>query len=221
MWGKALEIASRITLPVPLIAFALVFAAFAFWLALRSRRRDTYWMFLGVSLAIVVLGLAPLAASTFLSARGVYRVSIKVLGPDKQSVANAEVWSLPPGQIKKAAGTWELDIPPQIRPADRTIALSASIEDAFLAGSTTIVLAEDYYPNAIIQLAPLPPVVVRGIVLDEHARPISGVQVAIEGYSEITNTNEMGNFQIASHHAARGVRPARCGLQYKMLTRSQ
>jgi len=143
MWGKALEIASRMTLPIPVVAFALVFAAFVFWLALRSKKRGIFWMFLAVSIVIVVLGLAPLAASTYLRARAVYRVSIEVLGPDKQPVTNAEVKSLPAGQLKKADGTWELDIPPQIRPADRTVALSASVENAFMAGSTTIVLAED------------------------------------------------------------------------------
>lgn len=203
MWGKALEIASRMTLPIPVVSFALVFAAFVFWLALRSKTRGTSKMFLAVSLVIVVLGLAPLAASTYLHARGIYRVSIEVLGPDKQPVPNAEVRSLPAAQIKKTDGTWELDIPPQIRPADGSVALSASVESEFLAGSTTIVLRQDYYPKAIIQLAPLPSVVVRGIVLDQRGRPISGVRVAIEGYPEITNTNEMGNFEIASHHANR------------------
>ena len=63
MWGKALEIASRMTLPIPVVSFALVFAAFVFRLALRSKTRGTSKMFLAVSLVIVVLGLAPLAAS--------------------------------------------------------------------------------------------------------------------------------------------------------------
>jgi len=86
--GKALEIARRMTLPIPVVAFSLVFAAFAFWLALRSRKRGISWMFLAASIAIVVLGLAPSAASTYLGARAVYPVSIEVLGPDKQPVVS-------------------------------------------------------------------------------------------------------------------------------------
>lgn len=203
MWTKALEIASHLSLPTPVVAFALVFAAFTFWLALRSRRNTAlFWLFLIASAAIVTLGLAPLVASTYLQAQGVYRVSIQVVGTDDQQVSTAELSSLPAAQIKSTDGTWELDVPPQIRPADRTFVLSASVKEAFLAGSTKVVLADDYFPTATIQLEPLPSVLVRGSVIDGHGRPVSDASVAIEGYREITKTNSMGNFEIQSHYAS-------------------
>jgi hypothetical protein len=204
MWTKALEIASRLTLPIPVVAVALVFAAFVFWQAIRSKKKlALFWFFIVTSVAIVILGLAPLAASTYLQSRGIYRVSVEVLGPDKQRVHRAELNSLPAAEVKKEDGTWEIDVPPQTRPADRTLILSASVEDAFLAGSTKVVLAEDYFPTVRIQLEPLPSVVIRGIVVDDHDKPASEARVAIEGYPEITSTNAMGNFEITSHKASR------------------
>jgi hypothetical protein len=203
MWTKALEIASRLNLPIPVVGFAIVFAAFSFWLVLRSRKnKGLFGFFLVVCLAIVSLGLAPLAASSYLQSHGVYRVSIEVLGPDKQRVSSAEISSLPAGQIKKVEGTWELDVAPQVRPIDHTFILSASVRDAFLAGSTKLVLADDYFPVATIQLEPLSSALVRGSVIDGHGNPVRNANVAIEGYSEIVKTNQMGNFEIPSHHAA-------------------
>ena len=158
MWTKALEIASHLSHPIPVVGFALVFAAFCFWAALRSRQnKNRFWLFLVATVVILALGLSPLLASTYLQSRGVYRVSIEVLGPDKQRVSTAEVSSLPAAQIKKADGTWELEVPPQVRPANGTFILSASVKEAFLAGSKQVVLAEDYFPTATIQLEPLPP----------------------------------------------------------------
>ncbi len=89
-----------------------------------------------------------------------------VLGLDKQPVHDAEVTSMG-GEIKKADRSWELDVPPQTRPADGKISLFASDKNAFLAGSSTLVLGDDYYPTITIQLSPLPEVVFRGIVTDE------------------------------------------------------
>lgn len=203
MWTKALEIASHLNFPIPVVAFALVFAAFVFWLALRSKKASLhFWLYLVASLVIAILGLAPLVASTYVQSLGVYRLSIEVLGPDKQRVPNAEVSSLPAAQIKRADGTWELNVPPQVRPADRTFVLSASVKEAFLAGSTKVVLGDDYFPTAIIQLESLPSVLVRGTVINGHGGPVSDASVAIEGYGEVTKTNSMGNFEIASHYAS-------------------
>ena len=200
MWEEALRIASRLTLPIPVVAVALVFAAFAFWLALRSKKRGIARLLLAVLLTIAVLGLAPLAASTYLQSRHTYRVRIIVLGPDKQPVHDAEVTSMG-GEIKKADGSWELEVPPQTRPADGKLSLFASVKNAFLAGSSTIVLANDYYPTATIQLAPLPEVMLRGIVKDEVGRSVAGAHVSISGYQDIATTNAMGNFELPAHAA--------------------
>ena len=170
MQEEALRLASHITHPVTVAAFALVFAAFALGAALKNKKPRLAVI---LAIAIVVLGLAPLAASTFLQSRGVYRIRVVVLGPDKQPVHDAEVTTMG-GEIKKADGNWELEVPPQTRPADGKLSLFASVKDAFLAGSSTLVLADDYYPTATIQLAPLPEVVFRGIVKDELGRSVAG-----------------------------------------------
>jgi hypothetical protein len=202
MWTKALEIASHLNLPVPVVAFAVVFAVFSFWLAVRSRRnKSVSGIFFVVSFVILILGLAPLVASTYLQSRGVYRVSVEVLGPDGQPESRAEIRSLPPAQIRKADGIWELDIPTQIRPADSTVVVSATIEESYLAGFTKVVLVDDYFPSATINLRPLPSVIVRGQVIDGHGRPVPDANVAIRGYTEIVKTNRMGNFEIQSHYA--------------------
>lgn len=204
MWIKALELASQINRPVPAATFAIVFAAISFWLASRSRKNNKglFALFSVTSVAIALLGLAPLAASTYNQRQGIYRVSIEVLGPDKQRISSAEVSSLPAAQIKRADGTWELDVPPQVRPIDNTFVLSASLQGSFLAGTTKVVLAEDYFPAVTIRLEPLPSVLIRGTVIDARGEPVSDVNVAIEGYNEIARTNRMGNFEIQSHCAS-------------------
>jgi hypothetical protein len=197
MQEEALKLASHITHPVTVAAFALVFAAFALAAALRAKKPRLAVL---LAIAIVVLGLAPLIASTFLQTRGVYRIRVVVLGLDAQPVRDAEV-TASGGEIKKADESWELEVPPQTRPADGRLNLFASVKNAFLAGHSTLVLADDYYPTVTVQLAPLPAVTLRGIVKDEFGRSVAGARVSISGYQEIATTNQMGNFELPSHAA--------------------
>src|SRR5712671_2324306 len=98
MQEQALKIASHITHPVTIAAFALVFASSAFALAFRAKKPRIAWV---LAVGIIILGLAPLAASTFLQSRGVYRVRVSVLGTDKQPVDDALVTSSIGGEPKK------------------------------------------------------------------------------------------------------------------------
>lgn len=41
----------------------------------------------------------------------------------------------------------------------------------------------------------------RGNVVDERGKSVSGAHVAVTGYSEIATTDAMGNFSLPSHHA--------------------
>lgn len=45
--------------------------------------------------------------------------------------------------------------------------------------------------------SPIPPIVVRGRVVDENGEPVSGVTVAVKGSSKATSTNESGEFELA------------------------
>jgi hypothetical protein len=196
-WEKALEIASHTTHPAAIAAFAAVLAT-AFGITLRAKKPRIAWL---LAAGIIVLGLAPLAASTFLQSRGVYRVRISVLGIDKQPVDDAVVTSSIGGEPKKVENGWEFDIPPQTRPADGKVVLFASVKNAFLTGSSAIVLADDYYPTTTIQLLADTSAMIRGDVVDEHRKSIAGAQVSIPGYSDVAVTDQMGNFVLAAHAA--------------------
>lgn len=198
MQEQALKIASHITHPVTIAAFALVFAASAFALALRAKKPRIAWI---LAAGIILLGLAPLAASTFLQSRGVYRVRVVVLGPDQSPVDDAHVSSSSGGEPKKIESGWEFDIPPQTRPADDKVVLFASVKNAFLTGSSTVVLAQDYYPTTTIQLTSGTSAMIRGVVVDDHRRSVAGAHVSIPGYADVAVTDEMGNFVLPAHAA--------------------
>jgi len=197
MQEQALKLASHITHPVTVAAFALVFAAFALGAALKARKPGLAVLLAG---CVVLLGLAPLATSAFLQTRGVYRIRVVVLGSDKQPVRDAEV-TASGGEIKKADGSWELEVPPQTRPRDGNLSLFASVKNGFLAGTSTVVLGDDYYPTATIQLAALPTVTFRGIVKDQFGKSVAGALVSVSGYQDIATTNQMGNFELPAHAA--------------------
>jgi hypothetical protein len=198
MQEQALQIASHITHPVTIVAIALVFAASAFRIAHRARKPRIAWT---LALGIILLGLAPLVASTFVQSRGVYRVRVVVSGPGQLPVDGAHVSSSIGGEPKKVESGWEFDIPTQIRPTDGKVVLFASLKNAFLSGSSTLFLARDYYPTTTIQLTSDSSAVVRGVVVDEHRRSVAGATVSIAGYQDSARTDIMGNFVLPAHAA--------------------
>ena len=148
---------------------------------------------------IIVLGVAPFAASAFLQSRGVYHVQVVLLRPDQSPVEIAQVKSSNGGELKMVGGGWELDIPPQARPADGKVTLSAAVKDEFLKGASTLVLAHDYYPTVTIQLVADASAMVRGVVVDEDMRAVAGATVSIDGDSEVAVTDQKGNFVLPAH----------------------
>jgi hypothetical protein len=198
MWEKALEFATRITHPYSVAAFALVFAAMALLLALKAKKPRVAWL---LAATLLVLGISPLIASTFLASRGIYRIRVVVLGTDGQPVNQAGLSSSAGGEWKQASGNWEFDLPPQAKPSSGQITFYASVQDAYLAGHSLMALKEDYFPTVTIQLLPLPTVTIRGAVVDEHGKSVQGAHVAVFGFPEIATTDEMGNFSLPAHHA--------------------
>lgn len=196
MEEQALKIASHIGHPVTVAAFALVVAASVFVLALRAKKPLMAWI---VAAGIIVLGVAPFAASAFLQSRGVYHVQVVVVGPAQSPVEIAQVKSSNGGELKMVEGGWELDIPPQTQPVDGKVTLLASVKDEFLKGTSTLVLAQDYYPTATIQLGADTSAMVRGVVVDEDLRAIAGAKVSIPGYSDVAVTDQKGNFVLPAH----------------------
>jgi hypothetical protein len=198
VWEKAFEIASRITHPVTVAAFTVVLAAYLLNIALKKKRSGVTWF---LAAAVLIPGLAPLLSSTYLQSRGMYVVRVFVLGIDKVPVDDARVTSSTGGESKKVEGGWEFDVPPQSRPADGRLKLFASVRNAFLAGSSTVVLNKDYFPTVEIQLEQDTSAVVRGDVIDDRGRSVVGARVSIPGYSDVAVTDQMGNFVLPAHAA--------------------
>ncbi len=196
---KVLELASRITHPYSVAAFTAVLVAFELFITLKAKKQRIAWLLAAV---LLVLGISPLVASTFLASRGVYHVRVVVLGTDGQPVNQADLISSAGGELKQASGNWEFDLPPQAKPSSSQITFYASAKDAYLAGNSSLALKEDYYPTVTIQLQPLPLVTVRGTVVDENGKSVPGARVAVSGYSDIATADEMGNFSLEAHHAA-------------------
>ena len=194
--APALKLAGHIGHPVMVAAIAVVIAASVFALALRAKRPVTAWI---MAAAIIVLGAVPFAASAFLQTRGVYHVQVVLVRPDQSPVDIAQVKSSNGGELKMVAGGWELDIPPQTRPADGKVTVSASVKDEFLKGGSTLVLAQDYYPTTTIQLVAETSAMVRGVVVDEDLGTVAGATVSITGYSDVAVTDQKGNFVLPAH----------------------
>ena len=83
--------------------------------------------------------------------------------------------------------------------ADGKLILTASIKDEFLKGTSSVVLAQDYYPTATIQLVADTSAIVRGVVVDEDLGSIAGATVSVEGWSEKALTDAKGNFVLPAH----------------------
>ena len=96
-------------------------------------------------------------------------------------------------------GGWELEIPPQTRPADGKVTFVASVKDEVLNGKSTLILDQDYYPTATVQLVADTSATVRGVVVDEDLGAIAGATVTIDGYSDAAVTDRKGNFVLAAH----------------------
>jgi hypothetical protein len=195
MEEQALKIAGHIGHPEAVAAFAVVFAVSVFTLALHAKRLFMAWI--GAA-GVIILGVTPFAASAFLRSRGIYHVQVVVVRPDQSPVDIAQVKSSN-GELKMARDAWELDVPPQARPADGKVTLSASVKDEFMQGRSTLVLARDYYPTATIQLVAETSAMLRGVVVNEDLAAVAGATVSIAGYSDVAVTDRRGNFVLPAH----------------------
>jgi len=191
-----LKIASHVPHPLAVAAVALFIAASVFVLVLRAKR---HVMASIAATAIIVLGVTPFAASAFLQARGVYHIQVVVLRPDQSPADIAQLKASTGGELKMVAGGWQLDVPLQTRPDDGKVTLSATVKDEFLKGGSTLVLSQDYYPTATIQLVADTSAMLRGVVVDEDLRAVAGAKVSIVGQSEVAVTDQEGDFVLPAH----------------------
>src|ERR1700722_5005198 len=196
MEEQALKIAGRIAHPLAILIFAIALAVIALVVLLRAKRPFVAWT---LAVAIVVIGLVPAVASWLVQSRGVYRVRLVVLRPDQSLADIAQVKSSNRNELKMVDGGWELDIPPQSRPADGKITFSATVKDEFLNGESTLVLAQDYYPTAKLQLVADTSAKLHGVVVDEGLVAVAGAKVSIDGYPDVAVSDKMGSFVLPAH----------------------
>jgi hypothetical protein len=187
--------------PYTAAAFAIVIAAIVIGVLARARKLNIAWL---LAAGIILLGLAPIVASTILEYQGIYHIRIVVLDTAKQPVNDADVTSNVGGDLKKGSFNWEFDLAPQTRPADGKVTFFATVKNSYLVGSSILPLGNKYFLDVTIQLQELPPAMVRGVVEDESGRSVVGAKVAVSGYTEIAITNGLGNFVLPAH-AAEGV----------------
>ncbi|HSZ63269.1 MAG TPA: carboxypeptidase-like regulatory domain-containing protein [Terriglobales bacterium] len=191
-----LKIAGHIGHPAKVAAVAFVIAASVFVLAFRAKRPMVGGF---AAVVILVVGVTPFAAYSSLQSRGVYHVQVVLLRPDRSVEDIAQVKASIGGELKMVAGGWELDIPQQSRPADGKLTLSATAKDEFMKGESTIVLAQDYYPTATIQMVAETSAMVRGVVVDEDLGVVAGAKVSVGDYPESVVTNAKGDFVLPAH----------------------
>ena len=151
------------------------------------------------AVAIVWLGLAPVAATSYAKSHAAYQVHIKVLRPDHSLADIAQLKSSQAGELKMVPGGWELDVPAKERPSDGRITFSASVKDEFLTGRSSLILTDDFYPTATVPLTAVTSALLRGVVVDEDMRAVAGAQVSVEGNPQAVTTDSRGNFVIPAH----------------------
>jgi hypothetical protein len=170
--------------------------AVVLFVLLREKARVFAWT---AAATVIFVGLVPLITTTYVKSQKIYRVRLQVIRPDQSFADIAQVRTSNAGELKMVEGGWQLDISPQMRPADGNVTFFADVKDEFLAGKSTLVLAEDFYPTATVQLTALTSAMLRGVVVDEDLRAVAGATVSVEGYPDKVVTDRFGKFALAAH----------------------
>jgi hypothetical protein len=191
-----LEIASRITNPITASVFAAALLGGALYVAAKSKNKPVAWL---LAAGLIVLGIAPVTATTLLAMRGVYHIRLVVIGPDNQPLKkNVEINFPSGGEKKETESGWEIDIPPQSKPGDGKVTIYANYPESFLVGSSTISLDRNYFPSMVIKLEPPPSVTIRGEVIDGRQKGIADADVILPKCSQATKTDTNGLFSFKS-----------------------
>jgi hypothetical protein len=195
MLDQILRLATHIPHPLAVTGCFLILAIvlFAF---LRGKSQ----VLAGIAAAVVIcIGLVPLIGTAYAKSQNIYRVRLVVIRPDQSLADIAQVKTSNAGELKMVDGGWQLDISPQMRPADGKVTFFADVKDEFLAGKSTLLLTEDFYPTATVQLAAVTSAMLRGVVVDEDMRAVAGATVSVEGYPDAVVTDRLGKFVLAAH----------------------
>ena len=195
------QVASNLTHPISLAAFAI--AIILGILTIKRRVPPIVWV------AIILLVLVPIAISAYVELQkektiqeGIYRVRVTVTEPEGIPTDDAQVWSSLGGEAKKVAAGWQFDIPKATRPANGKLIIFAARPTKFLKGEQQLELTNEFNPSVVIALRSQDSVSVRGQVIDNRNRAVSGARVNVAGYeNEAVITGLGGNFVLPAHAA--------------------
>ena len=200
MWDLVLQFAARTPHPLTVALCGAAIAIAILVLALRAGdSRIPRALCFALAVIVITLAVAPIALKHVLRSQAIFHVRIVVLRPDGSSADIAQVKSSDGRELTMVEGGWELDVPPQFRPADGMLTFSATVKDEFLDGSSTLVLANDYYPTATVHLVAETSAKVRGVVVDEDLGAVAGATVSIPEYPDVAVTDRKGNFVLPAH----------------------
>lgn len=133
---------------------------------------------------------------------GIYRVRVTVLDLEQALVEEAEIHSLPSGEVKKVSGGWEVDIPAANKPVDGKLTIYASKPSAFLKEQVVLQLGKDLNPTVEIHLRKEPSAHVSGWVKDSSGQGIAGALAYVcEQRAEAVRTGPDGKFDLLAHKA--------------------
>jgi hypothetical protein len=189
---KIFEIASHITDPVTATVFAATFFGIALVMVIRWKNQRIVIL---VAVCLFLVGLAPLAAVTFLSSKGVYHVRLVVIAPNNQLISDAEIKTSVGGEIKRTESGWEIDIPPQTKPADGEVRIYANVPSSFLKGQATAKLDRYYFQSIELHVSNFEFAKIHGQVLDETQHSVANADVTLPACSQSVKSDTHGLFE--------------------------
>jgi hypothetical protein len=135
---------------------------------------------------------------------GIVQLRVIVLDTHDIPVNDAHVWSSIGGEPTIVRGGWQFDIPRELLTMSDLVTVYASKPSAFLAGKTDVILTGKSRETATIRLRADTPTWVRGQVVDQLNKALSGVRVNVVGYDEEAVVTTAGGGFVLSAHAADG-----------------
>lgn len=170
-------------------------------LAMPRRSRRWGWVAAGLATLILVVGVFWPRPAPSPAPDPIYQLRVIPLDPEGQPLEGVEIRVPVLSQAQRVDLGWEVEIPAQAIPEDRTIVLFLSKESAFLEGRAEITLGEDLRPRLEVPLTKTLEEV-RGRVLDEQGQVIVGARVNVVGFEEEeVPTSTAGAFTLPAHKA--------------------
>jgi hypothetical protein len=194
--AKALEIASRVTSPVSVVAIAIV-AGIVFMFSRRAAPKLA-WIFLII--AVTVVSVAAVVRTMVQPVK--YQIRVRIEGPDGQLLKLQSGVDLTgaPHEMSPREGNaeWLFQVFPQDLPPDKHVVISATASDLSANKETALV---NYSTSITLRLKRASSAEIAGTVIDRvTGRALSGATIYVVGQSgELKVTDRTGGFRLDAH----------------------